>query len=175
MLHLATELMFCNNLIENQVVTRSYNKIMKKSALSLIWFFISTFYLLGQATSLIVIDPLAEIVAGNFNSTVPGQVVITLPDEGNPLKFIANKLKQSQYDEIHLYVLTKPGSIIFDEINITPENFGDYSADFSEWKSISKPESTIIIHSENLISGQEGQLLINKIKEFTGRAVIVEK
>ncbi len=153
---------------------RYYNKIMKISALSLFVFFLSTFYLSGQATSLIVIDPLVENVAGNIKSTDPGQVVITLPDEGNPLKFIANKLKESQYDEIHLYVLTKPGSIIFDEINITSENIGDYSADFNEWRSFAKPESTILIHSENLISGQEGQSLIDKITEFTGKAVIVK-
>ncbi len=72
--------------------------------------------------------------------TYPGQKVITLPDEGNPIKFIANELKKSMYDEIHLYLLTKPGSIIFDEINIIPENIQDYSGDFSEWKSIIKPD-----------------------------------
>jgi hypothetical protein len=101
--------------------------------------------------------------------------VITLPDEGNPLQFIANELKKSSYDEIHLYLLTKPGSIIFDEINIIPENIQDYSGDFSEWKSITKPEFKIIIHSENLTSGEEGLFIVRKITEFTGRAVIVEK
>ena len=65
--------------------------------------------------------------------------VVTLPDEGNPIKFITNELKKSTYDEIHLYMLTKPGSIIFDEINIIPENIQEYSGDFREWKSIIKP------------------------------------
>jgi hypothetical protein len=84
-------------------------------------------------------------------------------------------LKESLYDEIHLYLLTKPGSIIFNEINIIPETIQNFSGDFSEWKSITKPEFKIVIHSENLASGQEGLFLIKKITEFTGRAVIVEK
>ena len=98
-----------------------------------------------------------------------------LPDEGNPLKFIANELKKSKYDEIHLYLLTKPGSIVFDEMNIIPENIQDLSGDFSEWKSITKPEFKILIHSEDLASGQEGLFLVKKITEFTGREVIVKK
>jgi hypothetical protein len=98
-----------------------------------------------------------------------------LPDEGNPLKFIANELKQSMYDEIHLFLLTKQGSIIFDEINIIPENIQEYSGDFREWKSLTKPEFKIVIHSEDLASGQEGLFLVKKITEFTGREVIVKK
>ena len=154
---------------------RLYHKTLKTSVLSLTLFILSTFYVIGQTPRLIVIDPLVENEIRNSISTDPGQKVVTLPDEGNPLKFIANELKESLYDEIHLYVLTKPGSIIFDEINITPENIRDYSGDFSEWKSITKPVSKIIIHSENLTSGQEGLFLIRKITEFTGKVVIVKK
>jgi len=122
-----------------------------------------------------VIDPLAKDEIGNITSTYPGQKVITLPDEGNPLKFIANVLKDSLYDEIHLYLLTKPGSLIFDEINIIPENIQDYSGDFGEWKNITKPGSKIIIHSESLTSVQGGLFLAGKITDFTGKAVIIRK
>ncbi len=101
--------------------------------------------------------------------------MIILPDEGNPLEFIANELRDSLYDEIHLYLLTKPGSIIFDEINIIAENILDYSGDFSVWKNITKPGSKIKIHSENLTSVEGGLFIINKITEFTGKVVAVNK
>ena len=116
---------------------------------------------------------------GNETSKIkdayPGQKVVILPDEGNPLKLIANELKDSLYDEIHLYLLTKPGSIIFDEINIIAENIKDYSGDFGEWKNITKPGSKIIIHSENLTSVEEGLFIVSKITDYTGKVVIVKK
>ena len=153
---------------------RVYHKILKTSAIILPIIFHSAFNLMGQTTRLIVIDPLVENEIKDITSTDPEQKVITLPDHGNPIKFITNVLRGSSYDEIHLYLLTKPGSIIFDEINIIPENIQDYSGDFSEWKSIIKPGSKIIIHSENLTSGPEGLFLIKKITEFTGKIVIVK-
>jgi len=151
------------------------NKILTISILSFHLILLPSFCLKGQPSVLVVIDPLVENEISNITSTYPAQRVITLPDEGNPIRFIANELKKSLYDEIHLYLLTKPGSIIFDEINILPENIQMYSAEFSEWKSIGKPELKVIIHSDNLTSGQEGELLVKKITEFTGKIVIVRK
>jgi hypothetical protein len=153
---------------------RLYSKILKISVLSFQLIILPTFYLTGQPSRLIIIDPLVEKESRNIAGNYPGQKVVILPDEGNPLKFIANELKESMYDEIHLYLLTKPGSIIFDEINIIPENIQDFSGDFSEWKSITKPELKIIIHSENLTSGEEGLFIVRKITEFTGKVVIVK-
>jgi hypothetical protein len=151
-----------------------FYKILKISVLSLILIIHPALDLTGQPVSLIVIDPLVEKESRNI-ANVPGQKVVMLPDEGNPLKFITKELKESTYDEIHLFLLTKPGSIIFDEINIIPENIQDYAGDFGEWKSITKPEFKIVIHSEDLASGQEGLFLVKKITEFTGKEVIVKK
>jgi hypothetical protein len=153
---------------------RFYYKILKTSALSLMISILSTYYVTGQISRLIVIDPLVEKESRNI-ANLPGQKVVMLPDEGNPLKFIAKELKESTYDEIHLFLLTKQGSIIFDEINIIPENIQDYAGDFGEWKSITKPEFKIVIHSDDLASGQEGLFLVKKITEYTGREVIVKK
>ncbi|HEY5122505.1 MAG TPA: DUF4347 domain-containing protein, partial [Ignavibacteria bacterium] len=125
-------------------------KILKTSALGLMISILSTYYVTGQISRLIVIDPLVEKEIRNIAGNYPGQKVVILPDEGNPLKYITSELKKSMYDEIHLYLLTKPGSIIFDEINIIPENIQDYAGDFGEWKSITKPEFKIVIHSEDL-------------------------
>lgn len=137
-------------------------------------FILSANIISGQTRRLIVIDPLVKNEVRNISGTIPEQKVVVLPDEGNPLKYIANELKESEYNEVHLYLLTKPGSIIFDEINIIPENIQDYSADFNEWKSITRPEFKIIIYSENLASEPGGLFLIKKITEFTGREVTVK-
>lgn len=131
--------------------------------------------LTGQPSILVVIDPLVENEINDITGIYPGQKVITLPEEGNPISFISKELKRTLYDEIHLYLLTKPGSIIFDEINLIPESIRYYSVDFNEWKSITKPELKIIIHSENLTSGPEGEFLIQKIAEYTGKIVVVRK
>jgi hypothetical protein len=170
-----SELIFKRETGNNKLSFMRFNyKILKTSALSLMLSILSTYYVTGQTSGLIVIDPLVEKEIRNIAGNYPGQKVVMLPDEGNPLKFIANELKESMYDEIHLYMLTKPGSIIFDEINIIPENIQDFSGDFSEWKSITKPELKIIIHSENLTSGEEGLFIVRKITEFTGKVVIVK-
>jgi hypothetical protein len=153
----------------------SLSKILIINALIQLLIICPSFYLNGQPVRLVVIDPLVEKEIRNNIGNYPGQKVVILPDEGNPLKSIAIELKESLYDEVHLYLLTKQGSIIFDEINIIPENIQEYSGEFSGWKSITKPELKIVIHSEDLASGQEGLFLIRKITEYTGREVIVIK
>ena len=154
---------------------RLNNKILKISVLIQILVICTTFYLKGQPSGLAVIDPLV----GNEFKNITGQdtrlKVVTLPDEGNPIKFITGELKKSTYSDIHLYMLTKPGSIIFDEINIIPENIQEYSGDFREWESLIKPGSEIVIHSADLTSVPEGLFLIRKIMEYTGKSVIVKE
>ena len=83
-------------------------------------------------------------------------------------------MKKDAYDEVHLYLLTKPGSIIFDEMNIIPDNVRDYSADFSDWKDNLQPDAVITIHSSELTSVPEGLVLVNSISAFTGRKVLAE-
>lgn len=153
---------------------RFLNKLQKISFLSFVLLICPLLYLSAQPAKLIVIDPLVVNEYKNIE-TQTGQKVIILPDEGNPIKFIGDELKKSFYNEIHICLLTKPGSLIFDEINIIPENIEEYSVDFSSWKSFIKPGSEIIFHSENLTSEPEGLVLVEKIKEYTGAAVIVKK
>jgi len=150
-------------------------KILKISILSFQLIIFPAFYLKGQPSGLAVIDPLVGNEFKNITGKDTGLKVVTLPDEGNPIKFITGELKKSTYSDIHLYMLTKPGSIIFDEINIIPDNIQEYSGDFSEWKNLIKPGSEIVIHSADLTSVPEGLFLIRKIMEYTGKSVIVKE
>lgn len=129
----------------------------------------------GQINKLVVVDPLVSGKRAEIISDNPTAKVLILPDNGNPLQLITAEIKKASYDEIHLYLLTKPGSVIFDEINIIPENVQEYSADLSEWKNILKSEAVIYIHSENLTSIPEGINIVNSISSFTGKKVLVGK
>ena len=123
---------------------------------------------------LIVIDPLVAEESEGIISRNSDAKVYFLPDKGNPLQLIAAEMKKDAYDEVHLYLLTKPGSIIFDEMNIIPDNVRDYSADFSDWKDNLQPDAVITIHSSELTSVPEGLVLVNSISAFTGRKVLAE-
>jgi len=91
------------------------------------------------------------------------------------LQQITSEIKNGSYDEIHLYLLTKPGSVIFDEINIIPDNVHEFSADFTEWKKYMKRDAVVIIHSDILASVPGGVSLVNSISAFIDRKVLVEK
>jgi len=129
----------------------------------------------GQINKLIVIDPLIAGETVSLVTQLPVQKVLRLPDKGNPITLITDELKNEAYSEIHLYLLTKPGTIIFDEINILADNVQDYSADFTAWKNLLGSGSKVIIHSESLTTVPEGSQIVQKISEFIGRSITVEK
>jgi len=149
--------------------------IRKISALCLILIAAGSFSLKGQTASLIIIDTLLENEQKNISAGYTGQKVVILPAEGNPVKLINDELKKAGYGELHLFMLTKPGSIIFDEINIIPDNIEEYASDFREWKSKLKQGSKIFIHSADLTSVPEGLIIVQKIREYTGSEVIVKE
>lgn len=148
---------------------------LKTGILICLFFCFSSVIVRGQINKLIVVDALVagestEIVSGNSDAKA-----LILPDKGNPLQQITAEIKKGSYDEIHLYLLTKPGSVIFDEINIIPDNVQEFSADFAEWKKYLKRDAVVIIHSENLASVSGGVSLVNSISAYIDRKVLVEK
>jgi hypothetical protein len=128
----------------------------------------------GQKTRLFVIDPLVIKVVGNISEATATDKIFLLPYKGNPIALIADELKAGTYSEIHLYLLTKPGSMIFDELTILADNVADYALLFAEWKKLLPPDAKIIIHSDTLTSSPDGLLIVNKISEFTGAGVSVQ-
>lgn len=129
----------------------------------------------GQTKSLVIIDPLAS---DNFKDTpedLSGAKIIILPGEGNPVTLIASELSKASYDQIHIYVLTKPGSLIFDEINIIPENLEEYAPAFKSWRAGLNSGCRIVLHSEDFLSEPGGIVITGKIEQYTGCKVIVTK
>jgi len=150
-------------------------RLFKSGILLCLLFFSTSLIVKGQINKLVVVDPLVSAKSAEIIRNNPTAKVIILPDNGNPLQLIAEEIKKASYDQLHLYLLTKPGSVIFDEINIIPENVQEFSADFTVWKNFLKSEAVIYIHSDNLTSIPEGKNIVDRISSFTGKKVLVEK
>jgi hypothetical protein len=151
------------------------NKMNRSAILILMLGMLPAPCLLSQPSKLIVIDTLVADEYKNMHGNDNNTKILILPGEGNPLEIIATELGKSDYMEINIYALTKPGSIIFDELNLIPENIQDYSGDLTRWKTLIKPGAKIVIHSETLADSPEGLALLDKIAEFTGTNVTVSK
>jgi len=126
----------------------------------------------GQTTKLIVVDPLVSQELNNIRASHPDGRVVVLPASGNPLSAITAELKAVTYSEVHIYALTKPGAIVFDEMSIIASEIGNFEGLFREWKSL--PGSSVTIHSDVLTSIPEGITIVNTIAGFTGKKVFVE-
>lgn len=94
------------------------------------------------------------------------QVYQILNEETVALEQISKAIRQSEIDELHIYTQTKPGEIIFKNISITPENVGSFSSDLETW-SLTVFKS-VVIHSDDVFDGDEGQLLRERLEETAG-------
>jgi hypothetical protein len=135
----------------------------------------ATVYAIGQQSPrLFIVDGLVPDAAESIGDRNASDEIFILPDTGNPLTLISEKLKEGNFSEIHLYMLTKPASMIFDELTILPENIEDCAIHFREWKKHLSPGVRIIIHSDTLDTVPEGASLIERIAGLTGATVIVQ-
>lgn len=128
----------------------------------------------GQVSKLIVVDQLVTERLNEIKGLFLNERILILPEKGNPLAIITDELKGNTYSELHIFALTKPGSIVFDEVTILAENVNDYSDQFRQWKDFSGKTEKIIIHSDVLTSVPEGRVIIENIARITGKKVVVE-
>lgn len=150
-------------------------KVVSKTALTGLFLFLSVLISAtasGQTAKLIIVDPLVSQELNKIRSSHPDGRVVVLPATGNPLSAIAAEMKAGAYSEVHIYALTKPGSIIFDEMSVIASETGKYESLFREWKDLSA--SSVTIHSGVLTSVPEGITIVNRIAEYTGKKVFVE-
>jgi hypothetical protein len=127
-----------------------------------------------QSPRLFIVDRLVADASENISNANAADEILILPDVGNPLAIITDKLKESRFAEIHLYLLTKPGSMIFDELTILTDNVGECAVHFMEWRKNLSPGAKIIIHSDTLATIPDGTRLVEQIAELTGATVLVQ-
>ena len=84
----------------------------------------------------------------------------------NALRQIALASEGKQIENLHIYVPTKPGAIVFSSIAITSYDVEEVA---EELKALSNfVGNSVVIHSEVVFNGEEGQLLKQKLEEITG-------
>jgi hypothetical protein len=103
--------------------------------------FLSGLYIHAEerTKSLVIIDLLAS---GNFKDSpegVSGHKIIMLRGEADQVTKIATDLSKISYYQIHVHSFAKPGSLIFDEIKIIPDNLKEYAATSKAGEKISTP------------------------------------
>lgn len=127
-----------------------------------------------ESPGLFIVDRLVADAAENIGNANATDEIFILPEIGNPLAIISDKLKARSYSEVHLFLLTKPGSMIFDELTILRDNVGDCANHFREWRKHLAPGAKIIIHSNTLTSVPDGTFLVEQIAEMTGATVLIQ-
>ena len=84
----------------------------------------------------------------------------------NALTQIAIASEGMQIENLHIYAPTKPGAIVFSSIAITSYDVEEVA---EELKALSNfVGNSVVIHSEVVFNGEEGQLLKQKLEEITG-------
>ena len=115
----------------------------------------------------IVVDEIADNVTqlkSEFSNY--SNLYVTDGISPNAVKQISNSIENLQIDDLHIYVLTKPGAIVFNSIAVTPDNVIELSDDLKSWsKSVN---NKVVIHSEVVFTGDKGTLLKRHLEEITG-------
>ena len=154
---------------------RSLNKLLSATGLTFLIAFLPAINpVKGQSPKIFVIDKLITDAIDITDNVSASDKILNLPDSGDPLVIIADELKTGTYSEVHLFLLTKPGSMIFDELNILADNVYEFTSSFGEWKKYLAPEAKIIIHSGVLTSEPDGVILVERLEELTGATVLVQ-
>jgi len=79
---------------------------------------------------------------------------------------ISSVLTNKQVDELHIYVPCKPGSIVFSNIALTPDNVEEYAFYLSQWAA--HVTGKVVIQDSEVFTTQRGLELKIKLEKITG-------
>jgi hypothetical protein len=115
----------------------------------------------------IILDEGAEEMF-QLNSSMLEQSNIYRIDGFSPdaMEQISDALKGMQIRDLQIFVLTKPGSLVFNNLSVTSENMEEWSSGITEWKN--SIQSKVVIHSDVVFSGDEGMRLKQNLESVSG-------
>ena len=116
-------------------------------------------------TDFIVIDEIADNYS-QLESEFSGQSNVYWTDGDSPTAIaqISNTGREIQIENLHIYVPTKPGAIVFSSIAITNQNIDELAQQLSAWSNL--VTSQVVIHSEIVFTGDKGILLKQRLEEI---------
>lgn len=120
---------------------------------------------------LIIIDEIAdditELLAQYDNHP---NVYVTDGNTPDALRQVTEQLVNLRIEDLHIYVPTKPGAIVFSSIALTSENLEELPFDLTDWTKVISGK--VVIHSDVVFTGEEGQLLKQQLEARTGLTFI---
>lgn len=122
----------------------------------------------------IVIDEIAEDMS-ELKSEFGNQANVywIVGTSVNAIHQISTATEAIQIENLHIYVPTKPGAIVFSSIAITSENIQEVENELAAWSNL--VSSKVVIHSEVVFTGDEGALLKRRLEEITGLIITAQK
>jgi len=82
------------------------------------------------------------------------------------VKQISAQLDGLHVRELRLFVLTKPGAMVFNSQSVATENENEWSSDMEAWGA--STIQRVVIYSNDVFSGKEGILLKQRLESVTG-------
>ncbi len=120
---------------------------------------------------LIIIDEIAdnftELLAEYDNHP---NVYVTDGNTPDALRQITEQLVNLRIEDLHIFVPTKPGAIVFSSIALTSENLEELPFDLTDWTKVISGQ--VVIHSDVVFNGEDGQLLKQQLEARTGLTFI---
>lgn len=110
-------------------------------------------------------------------NNAPEYLSLTEQYTGNPFLYFNKSDKPALYvfeqmlisravNNLHIYVKTQAGALLFPSGTITATNIDEHANHLRSWSTI--VQGRIIFYSEDLFTGSEGALLKSKLQTYTG-------
>jgi hypothetical protein len=124
-------------------------------------------------TDFVVLDPncqdftqLQAQYQGQTNALVIAPSQVMAPDQ------IAAALVGKSVVDLHIFVWSKPGSTVFINIGLIPENVDEYATPLGTWAS--HVTGNVVIHGTDVFTTARGLEFKTKLQQLTGLNFIVQ-
>jgi hypothetical protein len=120
---------------------------------------------------IILIDEISDDITGLL-AEFGNQPNVYITDANTPdaLAQITEELVNLRIRDLHIYVPTKPGAIVFSSIAITSENVDELPFGLTDWTKVISGK--VVIHSDVVFTGEEGILLKQQLESKSGLVFI---
>lgn len=85
---------------------------------------------------------------------------------------ITSALSGKKVTDLHIFVWSKPGSLVFTSIALTPENIQEFSSSLAIWKT--HITGKVVIHSSDVFTSERGIDFKAKLEQITGLSFIMQ-
>ncbi|MCX6307182.1 MAG: DUF4347 domain-containing protein [Bacteroidetes bacterium] len=93
--------------------------------------------------------------------------------QANPLKQISKAINGRTIRDLHLYLQSKPGALVFNNESVTTEKLNTLKEPLMQWKNF--VSGRVVIHSLVVFTGPEGIELKNQLEKSSGLVFVMAR